>query len=415
MDEKELKELKSLAVDKFKELEEKMVKGEDFEGMKADLEAANELAGKINDANDVLAENQKKMQDQLDANETKLKEFKEVNAKGKIVTPSQFFAEELKNSKEFEAFRSNPANSVKLSTDEKAMFDMIHKATILESSHWTGNVAPVDRISDVTWHAPHEPVRIRSLINFGTTQSNVVDFVRGTSTNNAASVVEGAEKAESEEDLAAVQATVQVLAHVFKISKQALEDYGQMATYLASEGIAGLKDVEDTQLLSGSGVSPNLDGIITQASTTFSGGAGTDTDLDTLLKAVYVLKALNYRPSAILIPYAKMRDIKLLKDDNDQYIFPNFLPLGLANPVSIDGVPVIEHGSMPSGTFLVGDFTKALGFDREIANVRFSEENEDNFVKNLISVRVEERLTLTVTRTDAFVSTTFYNAQHVYT
>ena len=110
-----------------------------------------------------------------------------------------------------------------------------------------------------------------------------------------------------------------------------------------------------------------------------------------------------------------MKDIKLLKDTSGQYIFPNFLPLGLANPVSVDGVPVIEHGAVPADTFLVGDFSRATGFDREAANVRFSEENEDNFVKNLISVRIEERTTIAVYRTDAFVSATFTAAQSTLT
>jgi HK97 family phage major capsid protein len=386
------------------------------------LAKVNELAGEINKANDEQEKLRVKMQEQLDANETKLKEYEEDRKKSKIVSIQDYFKQELKDSEGFEAFKANSGNKTMLfgkgeawESKEQTLYNMIHKATMLQSTTWTGDVVVPDRVSNVTWALPHERVRIRSLMPFGSTASSVVSFVQSTSTRNAATVSEGNAKPQSQEDLAEVQEPVQVIAHTFKISKQALEDYAQMSTYLSTEGVAGLKDVEDTQLLNGSGVTPNLNGIITQAATTFVGGLSTDTDLDTLLKAVYTLKLQNFFPSAILVPTAKMRDIKLIKDTSGQYIFPNFLPTGLANPVSVDGVPVIEHTAMPDDTFLCGDFTRATGFDREAVNVRFAEENEDDFLKNLISIRIEERLALAVYRPEAFTSATFTNAQSILT
>jgi len=414
--EKDFKDLTEGIDAKFSDLEGKMIKGEDVEKLQSDLSDINEKMGEANDARTKMVEDQVKITEQANILETKLKEYTDRAKESKVTDIKSFFKKELEDSKEFQDFKENGGYKT-LKVDEKKMFEMVHKAIILQSTHWTGDVGGVDRISNNNWALPHEPARIRDLINFGTTTSATIDFVRTTSTRSAAVVAEGAEKAESEENPAAVQATVQVLAHVFRISKQALEDYGQMATYLSSEGVAGLKDLEDTQLLNGSGGGANLNGVITQASTTYTGGLdiATDTDLDTLLKAVYQLKQIFYVPSAILIPFAKMRAIKLLKDTSGQYIFPNFLPLGLANPVSIDGVPVIEHGAMPADTFLVGDFSRASGFDREAVNVRFSEENEDNFVKNLVSVRIEERIALAVYRPDAFCTATFAAAQSTLT
>ena len=402
---KELEAIKSIAKDQFTQLEGKTEA--ELKEMKSVMEKANELAGKVNDKNIELAKKQEAQQDQMNETVTKLKEYQEKAKKSEILSPREWFAKELKESKEFADFKEH-GRSTSLRVDEKAMNDMFHKTIMTTAASFTGDVVPVDRISNNTWAAPHEMVRARSLINFGTTSSNTVDFVRQTGgTQAAASVTEGNEKAESSEELTAVQASVQTLAHVFRISKQALEDYQQMATYLTTECVAGLKDVEDTQILSGSGVAPNLSGIITQATTAFAGGAATDNKLDTLLKAIYILKAKKYMPTAIVVDTASMRAIKLIKDTSGQYIFPNFLPLGLANPVSIDGVPVIEHTAMASDTYLVGDFSRATGWDREAANVRFSEENEDNFVKNLVSVRVEERLALAVYRPDAFLSDRF--------
>jgi HK97 family phage major capsid protein len=46
-------------------------------------------------------------------------------------------------------------------------------------------------------------------------------------------------------------------------------------------------------------------------------------------------------------------------------------------------------------------------FDREDANVVISTENADDFEKNMISIRCEERLALAVKRPEAFIYGTF--------
>jgi HK97 family phage major capsid protein len=59
---------------------------------------------------------------------------------------------------------------------------------------------------------------------------------------------------------------------------------------------------------------------------------------------------------------------------------------------------------MPEGMFLVGAF--ALGaqiYDRLTATVMISTENEDDFIRNLVTVLCEERLAFAVKRPAAFV------------
>lgn len=60
------------------------------------------------------------------------------------------------------------------------------------------------------------------------------------------------------------------------------------------------------------------------------------------------------------------------------------------------------------GKFLTGAFNAAAQlFDREDANVVISTENADDFEKNMISIRCEERLALAVKRPEAFVYGSF--------
>ncbi len=60
------------------------------------------------------------------------------------------------------------------------------------------------------------------------------------------------------------------------------------------------------------------------------------------------------------------------------------------------------------GKFLTGAFNAgAQIFDREDANVVISTENADDFEKNMISIRCEERLALAVKRPEAFIYGSF--------
>jgi HK97 family phage major capsid protein len=101
-------------------------------------------------------------------------------------------------------------------------------------------------------------------------------------------------------------------------------------------------------------------------------------------------------------------DIELTKTDNGQYLFTN--PQN-GNEPRLWRLPVVDTQAMTLDNFLVGAFKLgAQIFDREDANVEISTEDQDNFIKNLVTIRAEERLALAVYRPESFVKGAFTTA-----
>jgi HK97 family phage major capsid protein len=168
----------------------------------------------------------------------------------------------------------------------------------------------------------------------------------------------------------------------------------------------GLGYVEETQLLKGSGVGNNLNGVYTQA-TAFAAPialSGSVTMIDTIRLMLLQAEIAEYPSTGIVLHPADWAKIELTKDANRGYIFAN--PQSMATP-QLWGRPVVATQAMTVDTALVGAFRLgAQIFDREDANVVISTENQDDFIRNMVTIRAEERLALAVYRPAAFVKNT---------
>jgi HK97 family phage major capsid protein len=247
---------------------------------------------------------------------------------------------------------------------------------------------------------------VRDLIMPGTTDSNMVQYVKETGfTNNAAPVSETMQKPESSLAYTLTQQAVITIAHWVKASKQVLDDFKGLQSMIDGRLRYGLKLVEETQLLKGSGVGNNLNGIYTQATPyvapiVIAGATKIDTIRLMLLQAELAL----YPATGIVLHPADWAAIELTKESTKGYIFAN--PQSMATP-ALWGRPVVPTQAMTVDTALVGAFMLgAQIFDREDANVVISTENQDDFIKNMCTIRCEERLALAVYRPEAFVKNT---------
>jgi HK97 family phage major capsid protein len=255
----------------------------------------------------------------------------------------------------------------------------------------------------VVFQGPERRMTIRDLITPGTTQSNMIQYVKETGfTNNAAPISEGAQKAESQLVYALMQSAVVTIAHWIRASRQILDDFQALMSNIDGRLRYGLKLVEENQLLKGSGTGNNLNGIYTQA-TTYSAPivVPTPTKIDVIRLMILQAELALFPSTGIVLHPADWAGIQLTKSTIGDYIFSN--PQAVGTPM-LWGLPVVSTQAMTQGTALTGAFLMGSQiFDREDANVVISTENQDDFIKNMVTIRCEERLALAVYRPEAFI------------
>lgn len=245
---------------------------------------------------------------------------------------------------------------------------------------------------------------IRDLLAPGQTSSSSVEYVKETGfTNNARPVTEGTTKPKSDITFNLVTTPVRTIAHIFKMSRQIMDDAPALASYINARGTYGLKYVEENQLLNGNGTGQNLNGIMPQA-TAFAPefNPSDETAIDRLRLAILQVILAEYPASGVVLHPTDWARIELTKDNEGRYIVGNALsPIG----PTIWGLPVVQTQAMAAGEFLTGAFNLgAQIFDRMGVEVLLSSENSTDFEQNMMTARIESRLALAVFRPEAFVT-----------
>jgi HK97 family phage major capsid protein len=273
-------------------------------------------------------------------------------------------------------------------------------------------LVPRDRLPGVI-EKGNRRMTVRDLITPGRTNSNSIQYVKEFGFSNAAAVVsEGAAKPESDIDYVLVTEAVATIAHWIRASKQILDDAPMLQSSIDGRLRYGLAFAEEVQLLNGDGTGPNLNGIVTQA-TAFSRTFTPESPnrIDDIRLAVLQTELAYFPATGVVLHPTDWARIELTKDADGRYLLTSTND-GQGNATArLWGMPVVPTQAMTATKFLVGAFM--LGsqiFDREDASVEISTEDQDNFIKNLVTIRGEERLALAVYRPEAFIYGTFASA-----
>lgn len=288
----------------------------------------------------------------------------------------------------------------------KAVGDMNLTANI--GSGWASSIAG---LSNTILTDPFRQVHLRDLLRSSTIEQNgVFKFAKKSGGEGAPAVqTEGSSKAQVDYDFTISEVTPKTIAAYSKISKQMLSRLSWLQSFVSTQMVNDLLNVEDTLLYDYAGTGA-FAGLYESASTYTPSGTVTiaSNRWDKLANAIAQLKALRFAPSAILVNPIDEMELLINKESGAGYSHPSLLT---GQRISIAGVPVISTDIVTANTFHVADFNKAaeLLFEDNIMT-EFAYEDGDNFTKNLVTVRVEESIALPIYFANAMLKGSFATA-----
>ena len=241
---------------------------------------------------------------------------------------------------------------------------------------------------------PNRRIHMRNIMSTGRMTTSDYHYLRETGgTNDPTSWTENS-GAKQQLDLTYIEkvAPSEYVAGYLNISRKALDDITALRSAISQRLIEKYLIAEDNMILSGNGVAPQLDGLLRNAQIY----NGTQTVLiDKLLDAAAQLEENEYYCDGILIKPRDWAAILRTKGNTDEYTMPGLGVVTMQNgTLYIGGIPVYKMNGMPSNNrqFLCADWMLSCQLLlREDPIVEISYENQDNFIKNIVTVRVEGR------------------------
>lgn len=224
------------------------------------------------------------------------------------------------------------------------------------------------------------PLMLRDLVTPGRTTSDTVEYVRVTgTTNNAAPVAEATTtgngtKPESGLATAKVTTPVKTIAHWIPVTKRALSDAAQIRTLIDSFLEYGLEEELEDQMVSGDGTGENFEGLATVSGTQ---AQAWDTNIFTTTRRAKTKVRTVGRsvPTAYLFNPVDVETMDLLQDNEARFYRggPVGTIGGALGTAPLWDLPVIESEAVPAGTGWVGDWRKAILWDREQSAITMSD------------------------------------------
>jgi HK97 family phage major capsid protein len=237
-------------------------------------------------------------------------------------------------------------------------------------------------------------LHIRDLLNVIPSATGLWKFYRQNTPVGEGSfdfqTTHGALKQQLDYDFTEVTITVDYLAGYVRIAKQMLQDLPFMQNYVSNELVEDYLRTEDNKFF----------GSLYSAAT---GNAGTSTvTAEKIIQTIANTEDRDYDVNGIVVTNQVWA--KILNTKPNDYSIPGGITIAPNGDVMIVGVPLFKTNPANIGDdrILLGDFTKAAIIQTEGLNVNMYEQDQDNIVRNLITVKAEARVALAVLRPDAF-------------
>jgi hypothetical protein len=424
----------------FKELDEKAYDGLEEEDqlryinamIKSNREGFNELKGRLTDADESDSKAVKAL-------ETEFKEFS-VKMLNSIEKQAEVMADIQRNGSSTSG-KSEIDYSITINAIEKAK-DVIEnfKAGEIKSLEFNikSIVVPGDVQASTASQRENEigkiPVRKTPLVDLFTKSpmsegrnNGKITFVdQDTLVRNADNVAKCGPVPESDINWIEASCDVEKIGDSIKVCQAALEDYDFIANEIDQFLRENIRLKFDQQLLLGTGVTPQLKGVIAsaQAWSVAPGSpivglalqvqAPTIGDvISTALKQIENSGQNNsYVPNAILMNPTDVELMLLTKDLDNNADISRVVRISDDGTVFVKGVAVIENNIVPQNEAYAGDFKKGTIYMTRELNIKMTDSNASEFLSDVSTIKGTMRAALVIRNVwaDAFIHVADINA-----
>lgn len=270
-----------------------------------------------------------------------------------------------------------------------------------------------DRVTRVAQATADHRIRIRDVIQTGTTTSNAIEYVREESvTGEAASQVAGQVKAELAVEYSLQSAPVRTIAGWMPIQNQQMDDWAQLRSLIDGRLRYKVQLQEERQIFYGSGAGVNLEGILNvngiqdiAANGRYS--SSTHTLIDVVRMGITDVFVAGYTANAVAMDPRDWETILLEKGSDDRYVWAvvttdNGSRLWGVRVVEALGLTSTEAGEVGRREVLVGDFAMGAQLvDRMDLTVQVGLV-DDQLIRNMRTILAEERIALPIYAPAAF-------------
>ena len=259
-----------------------------------------------------------------------------------------------------------------------------------------------------------KPLTLLDLIPTGTTDSNIVQYVQVTGIPGyAAETAELAIKPQEGLTFFDATAPVRTIAGYAKMARQAMDDMAGLTALVNQLLPYDVRRRMENQILQGDGTGQNILGILNTAGIGAPASVAGDNIADGILRAITAVVLSDVDPDFIVLNPVSWQNMAILKASTaGTYLLEE--PGGIeswAGGVSLPtvartqtlwGLTVTRNRIIAQANPLVGDSASATVLVREGVTVKTSDADQDDFIRNRVTVLAETRIAFPVWRPAGF-------------
>jgi HK97 family phage major capsid protein len=370
----------------------------------------------IKSRNDELAE----LVEDLSIEKKKLQNEKALNEDSKPVAEMPLASNEAEVKTVGQLFTESDAYKNYVGGGVKGIDSKIETKTTLTTTGYPPEVLRQPGILETALRDPNAVISLFDVIN---TDQNAFSYLEETTfTNNAAEAAEGSAVGEAALAFTEQTEAIRKMGIFIPVTDELLADESGIQGYLNSRLQTMIRLRLDSQLLSGDGTAPNLEGILdagkaSVGSTDFSSYAGTLGKIGAIYGAITDIRVNAFtEPDAIIMHPNDWNDIvtsvgaDFAGTSSAGYTekSPLFVAaggMGAGPSAQIWGLKVVPTTAIAAGTVLVGKFGGGEAANvvmRQGIELAVTDSHSDFFIKNQLAIRATMRVGFPVYREAAF-------------